>query len=528
MPRGSSQTVCVHVSRCIRRDFREGVAKFRSVQNGISTVGQRQGAYSGNGPSGIWVLRHLATAVALALIFTLSACSWAQLEGDKLPVPKGAEQITESRVAATISFLASDELGGRGTGTPEFNIAAAYVASRFRAAGLEGGGVDGSFYHETVTGQVRTPSQLVVESKDKVPVANGGLLAAVEQTVEFEGEVATVALDGIKDQGSVPEKIGPVVRGSFETTAKGSRALSQLARVTTLLSAAGVKILLLDADSDSEWVKQGELLRAKPRLESGNRFSVPVVLVAPTTQLPEAVRIVVPALIREEQTMRNVIGVLRGSDPQLNSEAILFSAHLDHLGSNPKMKGDNIYNGADDDASGVTAVVTLADAFASMIERPKRSLVFMAFWGEESGLLGSKQFVATPSWPLEKIIANVNIEMIGRPEGGARGKIWMTGWQESNLGVLMNDSSKRWGVDIFEHPKFSSMLYRASDNWSFVEKGVVAHSFSAGSLHEDYHQVDDEWDRLEIPHMTSVIRGLMLGSLPLIDGSATPTKSASK
>jgi hypothetical protein len=212
-----------------------------------------------------------------------------------------------------------------------------------------------------------------MESKDKVPVANGGLLAAVAEAVEYEGEVATVALDGIKDQASVPENIGSVVRGSFVTTAKGTRALSQLSRITTLLSAAGVKILLLDADTDSEWIKQGELSRAKPRLESSNRFSIPVVLVAPTTQLPEAVRIVIPPLIREEQTMRNVIGVLRGSDPQWNSEAVLFSAHLDHLGSNPKMEGDNIYNGADDDASGVTAVVTLADAFAAMKERPKRS-----------------------------------------------------------------------------------------------------------------------------------------------------------
>ena len=103
----------------------------------------------------------------------------------------------------------------------------------------------------------------------------------------------------------------------------------------------------------------------------------------------------------------------------------------------------------------------------------------------------------------------------------------MTGWQESDLGTIMRDSASRWGTEIFEHPKFSSMLYRASDNWSFVQRGVVAHSFSAGSLHPDYHQPDDEWDRLEIPHMTQVIRGLMLGSLPLIDGSAKP-KQASK
>jgi Zn-dependent M28 family amino/carboxypeptidase len=149
----------------------------------------------------------------------------------------------------------------------------------------------------------------------------------------------------------------------------------------------------------------------------------------------------------------------------------------------------------------------------------------MTFWGEESGLLGSKQFCQTPSWPLEKIVANVNIEMIGRPEPGANSKMWVTGWGESDLGPLMAAASNPFGVEIFEHPKFSAQLYRSSDNWSFAEKGVVAHSFSAGSLHADYHQPDDEWEKLELPHMTRVIQGLFVGSLPLASGEATPKKS---
>ena len=220
--------------------------------------------------------------------------------------------------------------------------------------------------------------------------------------------------------------------------------------------------------------------------------------------------------------MRNVIGVLQGTDPVGSNEAILFSAHLDHLGVR-KGIGDGIFNGADDDASGVTAVLMLADAFGAM-PKPKRTVLFMTFWGEESGLLGSKQFAAKPTWPLDKIIANINIEMIGRPEPGANNKIWMTGWQESNLGTIMNIASMAHGIEIFEHPLHSSRLYRASDNWSFVQKGVTAHSFSAGSLHADYHQPDDEWEKLEIPHMTRVIQGLFYASQPLLDGTATPAK----
>jgi len=264
----------------------------------------------------------------------------------------------------------------------------------------------------------------------------------------------------------------------------------------------------------------GREAREKPRSEARLRFAIPVLLVASESLTVPTIKLKIPAAIATTASMKNVIGRLPGTDPELSKEAILFSAHLDHLGVKAGV-GDGVFNGADDDASGVTAVLTLADAF-SKIEKPKRTLLFMTFWGEESGLLGSKQFVASPSWPLEKIRANVNIEMIGRPEPGARGKIWMTGWSESNLGVVMNQASNPYGVEIFNHPKYSTMLYRASDNWSFAEKGVIAHSFSAGSLHSDYHQPDDEWDRLEIPHMTRVIEGLFVASQPLANGTATP------
>jgi hypothetical protein len=468
----------------------------------------------------------VACVILLGVSFHLSG-PIARSEDPTLALPVGIERITDGRVTETIAFLASDELAGRGTGTPEFDIAAAYVASRFRGAGLEGGGSDGSFFHESRTTQVRLPSGAVLLGNDGAPVAHWGLLSAGETPLQIDGKIGTVALDTFREGPVEGAKLEPIVRGSLTTEAKGSRAMSQLARIATNLQSSGAQLLLLDVEPNSDWVRQSELLRARPRVASRSSFAIPVLLVSPATKLPESVRAEIPAMLREEKVMRNTIGILRGSDPDRAKEAILFSAHLDHLGSNPSLEGDAIYNGADDDASGVTAVLTLADAFAAMRDKPARSLIFMTFWGEESGLLGSKQFTESPTWPLENIVANVNIEMIGRPEGGARGKIWMTGWQESDLGTIMRDSASRWGTEIFEHPKFSSMLYRASDNWSFVQRGVVAHSFSAGSLHPDYHQPDDEWDRLEIPHMTQVIRGLMLGSLPLIDGSAKP-KQASK
>lgn len=433
-------------------------------------------------------------------------------------VSKALERINETSVTSTITFLASDELGGRGTGSTEFNIAAAYVVSRFRAAGLKPAGDDESFYHTTNRVQKKLPMKIGVKDSAGKSLPTLGLLASANERFQYEGPLASVDLAKLDDL----EKASGAVVGSLDTTAKGSRAMSQLTRVVQRLEALGAKALVLKTSSDSEWCTLSEQMSSKPFLESRTPLNIPIVLVPADAELSGNLSLDIPPAVRMEQPMRNVIGVLPGTDPELSKECILFTAHLDHLGTMTHA-GDNIYNGADDDASGVTAVLTLADAF-SKAPAPKRSIVFMTFWGEESGLLGSKEFVARPTWPLDRICANINIEMIGRPEDGARGKIWVTGWNESDLGKVMHDSAHAWGGDIFEHPKFSAMLYRSSDNWSFAQSGVIAHSFSAGSLHADYHKPDDEWDRLEIPHMTQVIRNLFVGSLPLVSGEVTPKK----
>ncbi len=434
----------------------------------------------------------------------------------------GLDQITPGRVTGTISFLASDELGGRATGTNEFNIAASYVASRLRGAGCEGG-VDGSFYHETPMRMTQLPTAaIVLENAEGQKLSHFGLLGAASDSMEYEGPILPIDLSSKLPEGGL---IG-VVSGTLPAETRGPRG-PVLSRIANSLKAAGAQALLLEVDSESEWIARGREGASRAQLETPRtQFEIPVLMVPKESLQSSACKLALPSVIATEMPMRNVIGVLKGTDPELSKEAIVFSAHLDHLGSRPSA-GDGIYNGADDDASGVTAVVTLADAFAAM-PRPKRSVLFMTFWGEEMGLLGSKQFVANPSWPLDKLVSNINIEMIGRPEAGARGKIWMTGWGASNLGTLMNHASQQFGVEIFEHPKLSAPLYRQSDNWSFVERGVIAHSFSAGSLHADYHQPDDEWDRLEIDHMTRVIQGLFVGAMPLVDGETTPTKAVEK
>ncbi len=467
------------------------------------------------------VRKHFPLFVAGLLVSLTASADLLGRQESLTSAPKsGLDEITEGRVTATISFLASDELSGRATGSNEFNIAASYVASRFRGAGLDGKLADGDFYHVTSKQMARTPAGPVkLLGSDAQPISHLGLLAAGPALMSYTGPIKSVDLGSELPLSGLDGVVGGMMTGN----AKGQRVLSQIVRMTGTLKEAGAKALLLGVPTDSELIGLAREAQEKPRSENPrSRFAIPVLLVPETTLAASSIQIELPAAIITESPMRNVIGLLEGTDPELSKEAILFSAHLDHLGAKPS-DGDGIFNGADDDASGVTAVVMLADAFARM-PRPKRSLLFMTFWGEESGLLGSKQFTETPSWPLDKIRANVNIEMIGRPEPGARNKIWMTGWQESDLGTLMNNASLPFGVEIFNHPKFSAMLYRQSDNWSFVQRGVIAHSFSAGSLHSDYHQPDDEWDRLEIPHMTRVIQGLFVASLPLAYGEVTPSK----
>ncbi len=449
----------------------------------------------------------IAPLTAVLLIFPTSmfAQGIKELSDEE---KKALSEITSKKVLATVSFLASDELAGRGTGTNEFKIAAAFVASRFRGAGLKGGGKEGSFYQFAEIDAWQVSNDNITLSGPKAP-KHFGLLTSGSSSVDYSGPIASV------DERQKDLK-GPVtiVEGQdFRTTMTTVRRLRRNGATAVLVQVAQDSQLIAAAKNAAT-----QITMRKPV------GMIPVLLIEKTDFAESDYQLKLPAIKKLKKKVRNVIGVIPGSDPELSKEAIIFSAHLDHLGkrSGP---GDQIYNGADDNATGVTGVISLADAYAALKTKPKRTLIFMAFWGEERGLLGSYYFAKKPLWPLEKTVANINLEMIGRPESGARNKTWMTGWGESDLGSLMAIGAKRTGTLVFEHPRFSGrMLYGASDNWPFVQKGVVAHSFSAGSLHRDYHQPSDEWKKLEIDHMTAVIKGLFAGSKPLADGILTPKR----
>ena len=213
----------------------------------------------------------------------------------------------------------------------------------------------------------------------------------------------------------------------------------------------------------------------------------------------------------------NVIGVMPGTDPVLKNEIVAFAAHYDHLGIGKPVNGDSIYNGADDDASGVTTVLAIARAFAQT-SPPKRTIMFMLTTGEEEGILGTRWYVDHPSFPLSSMVAEMEVEMAGRPDSlaGGRGRLWMTGYDRSTMGSTL----KTAGIPIVADPYPQYKFFERSDNIVFALKGIPAHTLSSYNLHQDYHAPTDEVSRIDFTHLTEIARAAYQAARLLADGAA--------
>jgi hypothetical protein len=213
-------------------------------------------------------------------------------------------------------------------------------------------------------------------------------------------------------------------------------------------------------------------------------------------------------ITRFEDTPRketwNAIGILRGTGAP--SEVILLTAHLDHLGIGPaNAVGDTIYNGADDDASGTTAVLTLAHILANG-PRPRRTIVFALFGTEEMGGFGNRAFLVHPPIPLNTIVANLEFEMIGRPDPAVpAGTLWLTGFDRSNLGTEL----AKHGAHLVADPHPAQQFFRRSDNYALALQGIIAQTVSSYGLHKDYHQPSDELSTIDFTHMTRAIASMV-------------------
>jgi Zn-dependent M28 family amino/carboxypeptidase len=200
----------------------------------------------------------------------------------------------------------------------------------------------------------------------------------------------------------------------------------------------------------------------------------------------------------------NAIAMLQGSDA--SAGVILLSAHLDHLGIGPaNSAGDRIYNGADDDGSGTAAVLALAHALARG-PRLRRTVVFALFGSEELGGFGNAGFLQHPPVPLTSIVANLEFEMIGRPDPAAgEFGLWFTGYDRSNLGPEL----ARHGAPIIADPHPSERFFQRSDNIALARSGIIAHTVSSFGLHNDYHQPSDELSTIDFPHLVRAVSSMI-------------------
>jgi peptidase M28-like protein len=211
----------------------------------------------------------------------------------------------------------------------------------------------------------------------------------------------------------------------------------------------------------------------------------------------------------------NVVGVLRGSDPALRDEGVLIDAHYDHIGIGSPINGDSINNGADDDASGVVTVLEIARALAAG-PPPKRTIIFATTTGEEIGLAGTQWYIAHPPFPLARTVANLEIEMIGRPDSlaGGPGKGWLTGYERSTMG----DALAKHGVPIVRDPRPADNYFERSDNIAFARIGIPAHTLSSYNGHLEYHTPLDDLAHIDVDHMARVVDAAIRAARLLADG----------
>ena len=224
---------------------------------------------------------------------------------------------------------------------------------------------------------------------------------------------------------------------------------------------------------------------------------------------------------KEELDLFNIIGLLEGTS--LKEEFVIISAHYDHLGQIEGGKGDLVFNGANDNATGVAAMIMLAEYFKKT-KINKRSILFVAFTAEEMGLTGSNYFGKTIS--AESIIAGVNIEMIGKESPFGPKTAWLTGFKRSTFGKIIQKNLSSSEYRLYPDPYKDFRLFFRSDNASLARLGVPAHTFSTSPMDKDldYHQLSDEVETLDVKIITETIKAISVGIKSIVSGDDTPSR----
>jgi hypothetical protein len=429
-------------------------------------------------------------------------------------------------VESNLSYLAGPELHGRGSGTEDEHRAAEYIADKLKSYGLAPAAAEGQFIQ---TGTVRSREiigspTLTIETKEgtdaKPPVLTHGQQIVMTGLSQPEISAPLYKID-LNEANALPAEIAPgaaiVIKMKPGTSVEDARSVVEPYR----RSKADMVIVAASAYSQRMFDTLAKQPPPVPQVVGNDESKPRAALVLANQKTfdalwaePDGATAKLHAEISPWKSSNtwNVVGKIEGTTEK--EQLVLLSAHLDHLG----VKGDKTYYGADDDASGTVAVMELARVLAKE-PQPKRTIV-VALWGsEEAGLVGARYFLQNPTFPLKDVVANLEFEMIGRPDSKIKpDELWLTGWERTNLGPEL----AKHGAKLVADPRPNEKFFMRSDNYALAQKGIIAQTVSSYGLHTDYHQPSDTVDKIDFQHMDKAIASMIGPVTWLANGDFKP------
>ncbi|MFY9233495.1 MAG: M20/M25/M40 family metallo-hydrolase [Fimbriimonadaceae bacterium] len=457
-------------------------------------------------------LRHVALVSLFASAVSAAIAQYAGVLPPPANYKQGFDTISPELCKQWLTYLAGPETAGRGTGQPGYQKAAEFMAARFKEFGLKPGGDAGTYFQNVpFWRQMVIPEQSSIEVNGSKIGMKGNFSAAAGKDAVIEGDVLAIVGAGVarlEDPAIVKDKIVFI-------TGDGSRGLRRQVSVNGALAVFSVVegaplnaprvsrnappeesiVALSGSISESAYKRLATMLDL-------NGGTVALAVSKGSTKAKITLR-----AVTEQVMAPNVIAVLPGTDPVLKSEAVGLGSHLDHDGIR-----DGVINpGADDDGSGSTALLAVAKAFSKNKVKPKRSIIFMAFSGEEMGLIGSKFQADNLFFPADKMTAELQMDMVGRNEESQGEK------PEDNLDTIHLIGSKRISTELhelvlrmngyvgfkFEYDEES--VYTRSDHYNFAAKGIPI-AFLFTGFHPDYHQPTDTVDKINFDKIANTAR----------------------
>lgn len=385
------------------------------------------------------------------------------------------------------STLASDDMRGRRAGTPDIDRAANFIVDEFKKAGLQplqGNNFlqEFSMLRPKLVSLKYEANGADVDAKNIVVITSQRQLKINEKS-DYEIQTITASDNFFRKAQSIAHSHKNVIAYVDTSFSKNFSRLTGLKR--QMFTSIYNTIFILSNDPPKEFTIKAE-----------HTF--------------------------DEIKYANVVGVLPGKSKK--NEYVIFSGHYDHLGiAKQPLNGDSIYNGANDDAAGTTAVIMLANYF-SKLKNNERSIVFAAFTAEETGEYGS-QYFATQFNPLQ-VVAMFNIEMIGTESKWGKNSAYITGYEKTNMGAILQNNLKGSSFMFYPDPYSSQNLFYRSDNASLAKVGVPAHTISTSKMDNEpnYHKLTDEVSTLDMDNMTAIIKAIAISSKSIVEGKDTPTR----